>query len=108
MSTEGQFETGHAELRAILSELTKTDLFAFTVQKYTDAGRIFHRRVHAGSRGRLRRGRRPAPCRRTLKERPDFYLAYAEFKVAARDFARIVPLYTTAANLYANYYGGIA
>ena len=40
-----------------------------------------------------------------VKERADFYLAYAEFKVYARDFPRIVPLYTTAANLYAQYYG---
>ncbi len=106
MSTEGQFEAGYAELRAVLAELAKTELFAFTVQKYTDAGRIFHQNGFGQEAEEIfAEGEQARAMQEDVRERADFYLAYAEFKVAARDFPRIVPLYTTAANLYATYYG---
>jgi tetratricopeptide (TPR) repeat protein len=102
----GSFDTGYAQLRAALSDLAKTDLFAFTVLKYSEAGQIFHQSgLGEEAEAVFSEGEQVRAMQEDVKERPDFYLAYAEFKVAARDFARIVPLYTTAANLYAQYYG---
>ena len=102
----GSFDEGYAQLRATLSDLAKTDLFAFTVLKYSEAGQIFHQNgLGEEAEAVFAEGEQTRAMQEDVRERPDFYLAYAEFKVAARDFARMVPLYSTAANLYAQYYG---
>ena len=102
----GSFDKGYAQLRATLSDLAKTDLFAFTVLKYSEAGQIFHQNgLGEEAEAVFAEGEQTRAMQEDVRERADFYLAYAEFKVAARDFARIVPLYSTAANLYAQYHG---
>jgi len=102
----GSFNEGYARLRTTLTELARTDLFAFTVLKYTEAGQIFHQNgLGQEAEEMFSEGEQIRAMREDVKERADFYLAYAQFKVAARDFARIVPLFTTATNLYAQYYG---
>ncbi|HTV68004.1 MAG TPA: CHAT domain-containing tetratricopeptide repeat protein [Rhizobiaceae bacterium] len=106
MGVEGKFEEAYKQLRATLIELARTDLFAFTVRKYTEAGQLFHQNgLGEESEAVFSEGEQIRAMNEDVKERPDFYLAYANFKVAARDFNRIVPLFTTATNLYAQYYG---
>jgi hypothetical protein len=106
MTVSGGFDAGYKELRAALAELAQTGLFAFTVKKYTEAGQIFHQNdLIEEAEAVFSEGEQVRAMQEDVRERPDFYLAYAQFKVAARDFARVVPLFTAATNLYAEYYG---
>jgi len=102
----GGFDEGYAELRATLKEVAATDLFAFTVLKYTEAGQLFQQNNFGEEAEAIfAEGETVPAMQEDVKERADFYLAYAGFKVATRDFARVVPLYSQSANLYAHYYG---
>lgn len=106
MQTEGQFDEGYRRLRAALAELAGTGHFALTVRKYTEAGQIFHQNSFGQeAEDVFAEGEKTHAMQEDVRERADFYLAYGQFKVAAKDLARVVPLLTAATNLYAQYYG---
>jgi CHAT domain-containing protein/tetratricopeptide (TPR) repeat protein len=106
MGTADGFEEGYRQLRAVLVELARTELFAFTVLKYTEAGQIFHQNSFGQEAEEVfSEGEQTRAMREDVRERADFYLAYGHFKVAIKDFGRVVPLLTTATNLYKQYYG---
>lgn len=106
LGVEGGFDEGYTQLRAALAELAKTDLFAFTVLKYTEAGTAFaNNQLGEEAEAVFSEGEQTRAMNEDVKERADFYLAYGQFKVIANDFNRVVPLLTTATNLFAQYYG---
>ncbi|MGD9915230.1 MAG: CHAT domain-containing protein [Rhizobiaceae bacterium] len=106
MTQQDGFDEGYRQLRSALTDLARTDLFAYTVKKYTEGGTIFHQNGFIQEADEIfTEGEQIRAMQQDVKERADFFLAFAEFKVYARDFARIVPLYTTAARYYAEYYG---
>lgn len=106
MAQQGSFDDGYKQLRSALSELAQTELFAFTVLKYTEAGQIFHQNGFGQEAEEIfSEGEQVRAMREDVRERCEFFLAYGQFKVAIKDFARVVPLITTATNLYAQYYG---
>jgi len=106
MSTADEFAAGYRQLRAVLAELAQTQLFAFTVLKYTEAGQLFHQNSFGQEAEEVfSEGEQVRAMREDVKERCEFFLAYGHFKVAIKDFVRVVPLLTTATNFYKQYYG---
>jgi CHAT domain-containing protein len=106
MQTEGRFEEGYRQLKATLAELARSDLFAMTLTKYTEAGQIFHQNNFFQEADEIfSEGEKTRAINEDVKERPGFYLAYAQFKAAVADIPASMKLFEKATNLYAQYYG---
>jgi CHAT domain-containing protein len=105
---KGQTEAGFNRLHAALMAAAKTADHARTMRLYTEAGRSFYESGLPKPAAILfQEGAETAAAQAdNVRERADFFLAYAEFRTEVQDPGQhFVPLYAMATNLYAKYYG---
>ena len=78
MQKEGSFEDGYAKLRSALADAARTDLYAFTVTSYSNAGAtMYENQILDRAEEILAEGMNTQAMKEDVKERADFYLNYA-------------------------------
>lgn len=103
----GPFDEAYARLRQALRAAARTDHHALTVTSYANAAvAFFENGLNHEADEIFAEGEQTAAMRADVKERADFYLAYAQFRAAVpKEGTHFVPLFTAATGLYARYYG---
>jgi len=103
----GPFDEAYAKLRQALQAAASTDHHAFTIASYTDAAvTLFENGLNDQADAIFAEGEQAPAMDADVKERADFYLAYAQFRAAVpKDGTHFVPLFAAATDLYARYYG---
>ncbi len=103
----GPFDEAYLKLRQALRAAALTDHYAFTINSYTNAAvTFFENGLNDQADEIFAEGEQTPAMRADVKERADFYLAYAQFRAAVpKEGTHFVPLFTAATDLYARYYG---
>ena len=98
---------GFELLHAALLDAARTDLFAFTMKSYSEgAAKLFNVGMTEQAAQTFKEGGQTRAARSGVREAADFYLVYAHFRTQVRDDKEhFVPLYTKAAQLYADLLG---
>ena len=103
----GRFDDGYKRLREALVACARTDHYAFTITNYVRAADQLHQNGLSAQAAELfAEGEQARAMREDVRERADFYLAYAGFMVVApQQGAHFVPLFSKATELFAHHYG---
>ncbi|MGE0282796.1 MAG: CHAT domain-containing protein [Rhizobiaceae bacterium] len=103
----GPFDEAYAKLRQALLAAARTDHQAFTITSYTNAAvTLYENGLHDEADDIFAEGEQTRAMRADVKERADFYLAYAQFRAAVpKEGTHFVPLFSAATDLYSRYYG---
>jgi CHAT domain-containing protein len=102
-----RFDEGYKRLRDALVTAARSDHYAFTINNYLQAADLMNRNgLNQEADELFSEGEKTRAMQQDVKERADFYLAYAQFRAAVpKEGTHFVPLFTAATNLYAQYYG---
>lgn len=103
----GGAEAGYKRLHEALRAAAATDHHAFTMKAYAEAGSLLHaNRLNDQAAEIFAEGEQSKAAQADVKEAADFFLGYADFVTAVKiQQPHFVPLYTTATQLYARFYG---
>ena len=102
----GDFEDGYTKLRAALADAAKTDLYAFTVSSYSNAGAtMYENQILDRAKEILDEGVTTQAMKEDVKERADFYLNYAIVKRDTDDYRGSISMFAMATSFYSQYYG---
>jgi len=103
----GPFDEAYPKLRQALLAAARTGHHAFTINSYIVAADTFYRNgLNDEADDIFAEGEKTRAMRADVKERADFYLAYAQFRVAVpKAGTHFVPLFSTATDLFGRYYG---
>ncbi|UVK52189.1 tetratricopeptide repeat protein [Mesorhizobium sp. AR02] len=106
MMDAGHFDEGYAQLRAVLLDAARSDLYEFTVESYSNAGATFlNNQILDDAEEIFAEGLKTRAMQQDVEKRADFYLNYAMLKQAEKDYKGFVSMCATATNLYAHYHG---
>ena len=93
-------------MRSALADAAKTDLYAFTVSSYSNAGAtMYENQILDRAEEILAEGVTTQAMKEDVKERADFYLNYAIVKRDTDDYRGSISMFAMATDLYARYYG---
>lgn len=103
----GPFDEAYPKLRQALLASARTGHYVFTINSYIKAAdTLYQNGLNDEADAIFAEGEQTRAMRADIKERADFYLAYAQFRAAVPKVGtHFVPLFSAATDLYGRYYG---